>query len=133
MFFSINVIMLSNSAFSSWPPSEFFVRFLDAALFSNFLKNLVSSWVLASVLLLFYFCCFNSSIFAFNAAISFDWFCWLVFDSFLVGDLDLLLEYFKVNDWSYCCSVGLSLVRFVFWLTLQKWRNNKTSPQAEKI
>ena len=79
---------------------------------------LVSSSVLASILFLFYFCCFNSSISAFNAVISFDWFCWFVFYAFLVGDLELLLECFEVKDWSFWWIVGLSPARFLFWLIL---------------
>ena len=47
-----------------------------------------------------------------------DWFCSFVFDAFIVGDLDLLLEYFVMKDRSFCCSIGLSPVGFVFWLIL---------------
>ena len=118
MVSSMNVITLSNSTFSSWPPSEASCTFFGCCVVLEFSEVLLdSSRVLASVLLLFCFC-FNSAISAFNAAISLDWFCWFVFDAFLVGDLDLLLECFEVKDWSFCCNVGLSPVGFVFWLIL---------------
>ena len=114
----MNVITLSNSTFSSWPPSEVSFTFFGCCVVLEFSEVLLdSSWVLASVLLQFCFC-FNFSISAFNAAILLDWFCWFVFYAFLVGDLDLLLECFEVKDLSFCCNVGRSPVGFVFLLIL---------------
>ena len=111
------VVTLSNSTFSSWPPVEASWTFFACCIVLKFEVLLDSSWVLASVLLLFCFC-FNSTISVFNAAISFDWFFWFVFHTSLVGDLDLLLECFEVKDRSFCCNVGLSAVGSVFWLIL---------------
>ena len=116
MVSSMNVITVSNPTFPSWPPSEASCMFFGCCIVLEF-SEVDSSWVLAAVLLLFCFC-FNSSMSAFNAAISLDWFCWCVFDAFLNGDLDLLLECFEVKDRSFCCNVGLSPVGFVFWLIL---------------
>ena len=119
MVSSMNVITFSNSTLlPSLPPSEASVTFFGCCVVLEFSEVLLdSSWVLASVLSLFCFC-FNSAIPAFNTAISLDWFCWFVFDAFLVGDLDLLLECFEVKDRSFCCNVGLSPLAFVFWLIL---------------
>ena len=82
-------------------------------------------WYTVSFLVSFSFCVvsilfllFQFFNLCFLCRYSFDWFCWFVFDAFLVGDLDLLLECFEVKDWSFCCSFGLSPVRFVFWLIL---------------
>ena len=95
MVSSMNVITLSNSTFSSWPPSEASCTFFGCCVVLKFSEVLLDySWVLASVLLLFCFC--------------FSFF----------GDLDLLLERFEVKDWIFCCNVGLSPVVFVFWLIL---------------
>ena len=106
------VITLSNPTFSS-------CTFLGCWVVLVFSKVLLGSlWVVASALLLFCFCCLNSSISAFNTAISLVWFCWFFFNAFLAGDLDLLLECFKVKDWNFCGSVGLSPVGFAFWLIL---------------
>ena len=119
MVSSKNVITLSNSTFSSWPPSETSCTVFGYCVVLEDSKVLLdSSRVLASVLLLFCFG-FNSAISPFNTPISLDWFCWFVFYAFFVGDLDLLLECFQGNDWSFWCNVGLSLVVFVFWLILR--------------
>ena len=112
------VITLSNPTFSSWPPSEASCTFFGCCVVLEFSKVLLGSlWVVASALLLFCFCCLNSSISAFNTAISLDWFCWFFLNAFLAGDLDLLLECLKVKDWNFCGS-GLSPVGCVFWLIL---------------
>ena len=73
MVSSMNFIMLNNSTFSSCPPSEASCTFFGCCVVLEFSEVLLdSSWILASVLLLFCFCCFNSSISAFNGAISLD-------------------------------------------------------------
>ena len=119
MVSSMNVITLGNSIFSSWSPLEASCTFFGCCVvYEIFEVLLVSSWVLVSVLFMFYFCCFDSSIAAFNGGISFDWFCRFVFDAFIVSNLDILLEYFKLKGWSFCCSAGLSPVCCVFWLIL---------------
>ena len=118
MVSSMNVITLSNSTFSSWPPLEASCTIFGCCVVLEFSEVLLdSSWVLASVILLFCFY-FNSAISAINAAVSLDWFCWFVFYAFLVSDLDLLLECFEVKYRSFCCNVCLSPVGFVFRLTL---------------
>ena len=89
-------------------------------MFTEFIHE-IGYWgdkILASVSFPFCFCCFNSSFFAFNAAISFDWFCWLIFYASLVCNLNLFLECCEAKDWSFCCTVLLSPVRFLFWLML---------------
>ena len=117
MVSSINVTTLSNSTFSGWPPSEASCTFFGCFVVLKFSEVVLDpSSVLPTVLLLLCFCYFNSSISVFNGAISLNGFCWFVFYAFLVGDVDLLLECFEVKDWSFCCSVGLSPVEFVFLL-----------------
>ena len=95
--FSMNVIILRNCAFSSWTSLEasytfpFMLRCFWIA-FACFYFLFVTSF-LQSLLLISFF-----------HLIDFVDFFYAV----LFGDLDLLLE----------CSVGLSPVRFVFWLVL---------------
>lgn len=115
----MNVIKPGNSPFSSWPPFECSCTFFGSCVVFEFSEVLLFSlWVLASALFLLYFCLISFSIFAFNAGISFDWFCLYVSGAFLVGDLGLILKCFEVKDWGFCCCAALSPVRFALWLIL---------------
>ena len=105
----MNVITPGNSPFSSRPPFECSCTFFGCCVVFELSELLLFSlWVLASALFLLYFFLISSSIFAFNAAISFDWFCLYVSGAFLVGDLGLILKCFEVKDWSFCCCAAFT-------------------------
>ena len=67
---------------------------------------------------LFYFFQFFRFCFKFRNLLISQLVAYICFDCFLKGDLDpLLLICFPISDFSCCCSVGFSLVRFVSLFT----------------
>ena len=125
MVSSMNVVTLCNSFFSQltafggllyvfwmfrcflvfWSTVSFLVSFRFYVCFSFAFISILQSLLL---ILLFHLILFW---FIFD---SFDWFVWFNFG--LIWFDFILLECFKVKDWSFGCSDGFSPIRFVFWL-----------------